>query len=106
MGGHQGDHIHRDTEFNNPDTPFDFTPEHYEKIEMYLQRYPPTLQGKQSAIMPLLWLAQKQNDNWVPLSAMNKIAEILECPPMQVYEVATFYTMYNRKPVGKYFLQL
>jgi NADH dehydrogenase (ubiquinone) flavoprotein 2 len=56
--------------------------------------------------MPLLWLAQKQNNNWVPLSAMKKIAKILEVPDMAVYEVATFYTMYNRNFVGKYHLQM
>jgi NADH:ubiquinone oxidoreductase subunit E len=48
---------------------------------------------KQSAVMPLLQLAQKQNNNWLPLSAMNKVAELLDIPPMRVYEVATFYTM-------------
>jgi NADH:ubiquinone oxidoreductase subunit E len=51
-------------------------------------------------------LAQRQNDNWIPLAAMNKIAQILECAPMRVYEVASFYTMYNREPVGKFFIQL
>ena len=56
--------------------------------------------------MPLLWLAQKQNDNWLPLSAMKKVAKILEVPDMAVYEVATFYTMYNRTFVGKYHLQI
>ncbi|XP_073879020.1 NADH dehydrogenase [ubiquinone] flavoprotein 2, mitochondrial isoform X20 [Macaca fascicularis] len=56
--------VHRDTPENNPDTPFDFTPENY------------------------------------------KVAEVLQVPPMRVYEVATFYTMYNRKPVGKYHIQV
>ena len=56
--------------------------------------------------MPLLMLAQKQNNNFLPLAAMHKIAKILEIPPMQVYEVASFYTMYNRTPVGKYHLQV
>jgi NADH dehydrogenase (ubiquinone) flavoprotein 2 len=46
--------------------------------------------------MPLLTLAQEQNQNWLPLSAMNKVAEILDMPPIRVYEVATFYSMYNR----------
>lgn len=57
-------------------------------------RYPP--QYKKAAVIPLLHLAQKQNDNWLPISAMNFVAEFLEMPPMRVYEVATFYTMYNR----------
>jgi NADH dehydrogenase (ubiquinone) flavoprotein 2 len=54
--------------------------------------------------MPLLYLAQNQNNNWVPLSAMKKIANILEMPDIDVYEVASFYTMFNREPVGKFHL--
>ena len=56
-------------------------------------------------MLPVLDLAQRQN-GWLPISAMNKVAEILQVPPMRVYEVATFYTMYNRKPVGKYHIQV
>ena len=47
-------------------------------------------------MMPILDLAQRQYNGWLPISAMNKTAEILQCNPMRVYEVATFYTMYNR----------
>jgi len=57
-------------------------------------------------VIPLLWLAQKQHDGWLPLAAMNKVAEVCEMPPMRVYEVATFYTMFNRKKVGHYNLQV
>ncbi len=56
--------------------------------------------------MPFLYLAQKQNDNWIPLSAMKYIANFLEMPYISVYEVATFYTMYNLAPVGEYFFQV
>ena len=56
--------------------------------------------------MPFLYLAQKQNDNWIPLSAMKYIANFLEMPYISVYEVATFYTMYNLAPVGKHFIQV
>lgn len=56
--------------------------------------------------MPLLDLAQRQCGGWLPLSAMNKVAQVLDMPPMKVYEVATFYTMYNRTPVGKFFVQM
>lgn len=55
--------------------------------------------------MPLLDLGQRQNDGWASISVMNEVARILEMPPMRVYEVATFYTMYNREPVGKYHVQ-
>ncbi|EMP33421.1 NADH dehydrogenase [ubiquinone] flavoprotein 2 [Chelonia mydas] len=94
---------HRDTPENNPDTPFDFTPENYKRIEAIVNHYP---EGHRSAaVMPVLDLAQRQN-GWLPISAMNKVAEVLQMPPMRVYEVATFYTMYNRKPVGKYHIQI
>ncbi len=56
--------------------------------------------------MPLLDLAQRQHDNWIPNAAIKKIGEILEVPQIKVYEVATFYTMYNLAPVGKYFVQV
>ena len=56
--------------------------------------------------MPLLYLAQKQNDNWIPLVAMKYIANLLSMPYIKVYEVATFYTMYNLSPVGKHFFQI
>lgn len=55
--------------------------------------------------MPLLDLGQRQY-GYTSISVMNEVARVLEMPPMRVYEVATFYTMYNREPVGKYFLQL
>ena len=55
--------------------------------------------------MPFLYLAQKQNDNWIPLAAMKYIANYLSMPYISVYEVATFYTMYNA-PVGRHFIQV
>ena len=54
--------------------------------------------------MPVLDLGQRQH-GWTSISVMNEVARLLEMPPMRVYEVATFYTMYNREPVGKYFVQ-
>jgi len=85
-------------------TPFEFTPENYKQVDEILSHYPSNY--KQSAIIPLLMLAQKQNKNYLPLSAMNKIAKIVETPAMAVYEVATFYTMFNREKMGKYHLQV
>ncbi|NXH13660.1 NDUV2 dehydrogenase, partial [Bucco capensis] len=97
---------HRDSPENNPDTPFEFTPENQKvqrKKEAITNSYP---EGhKSAAVMAVLDLAQRQH-GWLPISAMNKVAEVLEMPPMRVYEVATFYTMYNRKPVGKYHIQV
>eukprot|EP01083_Nonionella_stella_P190804 706547_1 len=95
---------HIDMPDNTADTPFDFTSDEYSKIGEILKKYP--LNYKQSGCIPLLWIAQEHCGNWVPLSAMNRIAEILEIHPMRVYEVATFYTMFNRSKVGKYHLQV
>jgi len=67
-------------------------------------QYPAAKQ--QSAVMALLYIAQKQNNNWIPLAAMKYIAKFLDMPYIKVYEVATFYTMYNLAPVGKYFVQV
>lgn len=102
--GGGGLNIHLDSEWNNPETPFDFLPEMIPEIEAILAKYPSN--RKQSGILPLLHLAQRQNGGWIPLSAMNKIAEILECKYITVYECATFYSMFNREPVGKYHIQV
>jgi len=97
-------YFHRDSDHNNADLPFQFTDENMEKIEQILLKYPPNY--KQSAVIPFLFIAQEQHDNWIPLSAMNEIARICNINPMRVYEVATFYTMFNREPVGKFHLQV
>jgi NADH-quinone oxidoreductase E subunit len=90
-------------EQNQPDT-FEFSAANQKRIEEILKKYPP--ERKKSAVMPLLDLAQRQHDNWIPNAAIKKIGEILEVPQIKVYEVATFYTMYNLAPVGKYFVQV
>lgn len=95
---------HQNTEDNTLETPFDFSVENYEKVNKILGRYPANY--KQSAIIPLLDLAQRQNGGWLPLAAMNKVAEVVDQAPIRVYEVASFYTMFNRVKVGKYFIQL
>jgi len=95
---------HRNTLDNNDSVPFDFTPESYKEIDTILAKYPSNY--KKSAMIPLLHLAQKQNDNFLPLSAMKKIANILGVADMDVYEVASFYTMFNRTKVGKFHLQI
>lgn len=81
-----------------------FTAENEKKAQSIVSIYP---EGhKAAAVIPLLDIAQRQNDNWLPLDAMNYVAEYLGMARMRVYEVATFYTMFNRAPVGKYFVQV
>ena len=95
---------HRDTEDNLPESPFEFTEESYAAIETLLTKYPDNY--KSSGCIPVLFIAQKQNNNFLTLAAMHKVAKVLEMTPMQVYEVASFYTMFNRTKVGKYHLQV
>ena len=83
---------------------FEFTLDNLEKVKKVIKKYP---DGKQqSAVMSLLYLAQKQNNNWIPLAAIKYIGNLLEMPYIKVYEVATFYTMYNLTPVGHHFIQV
>ena len=83
---------------------FEFTLDNLEKVKKIIKKYPDG--KKQSAVMFLLYLAQKQNNNWIPLSAIKYIGKLLEMPYIKVYEVATFYTMYNLTPVGNHFIQV
>ena len=83
---------------------FAFTPENQAAAQKVLGHYPPD--RKQSAVLPLLHLAQKQHDNWLPRAAMDHVADFLGVPRIKVYEVATFYSMYNKKPMGKHHLQV
>jgi len=126
-----GTFLHHERPENSVDTPFEFDEESEKEIAFTLSKYPSTLQGKQSAIMPMLWIVQQQLDKahptmkvkyaddkatpfpksqggggWVPIAAMHKIAERLGCSHMDVYEVATFFTMYNREKLGKFHIQL
>ena len=83
---------------------FKFSLENLLIVKNILEKYPK--KNKKSALMPLLYLAQKQNKNWIPLAAMKYIAKYLSISYINVYEVATFYSMYNLAPVGKYFIQV
>ena len=91
---------------NGPEQPkeFAFTPENLEKAKAVLAKYPAVRQ--QSAVMPLLDLAQRQCGGWLPRVAMEVVADMLGMPRIKAYEVATFYSMYNLKPVGKHFVQV
>jgi NADH-quinone oxidoreductase subunit E len=81
-----------------------FTENNLQKAKEIIARYP---EGKhKSALIPLLHLAQEQNSNWLSPQAMDCVAAILNIKPIEVYEVATFYSMYNLKPVGKHLLEV
>tara|TARA_B100000029_G_scaffold182695_1_gene180338 strand:- start:139 stop:747 length:609 start_codon:yes stop_codon:yes gene_type:complete len=83
---------------------FEFNSENIDIAKKIISKYP---NGKaKSAVMGLLYLAQRQNNNWIPLVAMKYIAKFLKIPYIKVYEIATFYSMYNLSPVGKYFIQI
>lgn len=83
---------------------FAFTPENEERCEEILKKYP---EGREaSAVIALLWLAQKQNDFWLPRPAIEKVARKLGMPYIRVLEIATFYTMFNLAPVGKFHVQM
>jgi NADH-quinone oxidoreductase subunit E/NADH dehydrogenase (ubiquinone) flavoprotein 2 len=82
---------------------FAFSPESAEQARAFIARYPAGRQ--QSAVMPLLDLAQRQ-EGWVSRAAIEEIARMLSMAPIQVEEVATFYTMYNRRPVGRFHVQI
>lgn len=95
--------VHRDIKEDNQSLPFEFSKENLERAEEIISKYPP--QYKKGACMPLLDLGQRQL-GFTSISVMNYVAKMLDMPPMRVYEVATFYTMYIRHPMGKYNLQV
>ena len=83
---------------------FEFSKDNLQEAENIIKKYPKN--RKASAVLALLYLVQKQHDNWIPLAAIKYVAKFLEIPYIQVYEVATFYSMFNLAPVGKYFVQI
>ena len=83
---------------------FEFTSENLQKARKEIAKYPN--KRKASAVLALLYLVQNQNNNWIPLSAIRYVAAMLAMPYIKVYEVATFYSMFNLSPVGKYFVQV
>lgn len=83
---------------------FAFSDENLVRAKNIIAKYP---EGRQaSAVIPLLDIAQRQCGNWLPRAAMDHVAEMLGMPRIRVYEVATFYTMFNLKPVGEHFVQI
>jgi len=90
------------TDTQQPDS-FAFSADNAETVKTILAKYPEGWQA--SAVMPLLDLAQRQ-EGWLSRTAMDHIAGMLDMPPIRVYEVATFYTMYNLKPIGKHHVEV
>ena len=83
---------------------FEFSKENLSEAEKEIRKYPKD--RKASAVLALLFLVQKQNDNWIPLAAIKYVARLLDVSYIQVYEVSTFYSMFNLSHVGKYFIQV
>ena len=83
---------------------FQFSKENLVLAEKEINKYPKN--RKASAVLALLHLVQKQNENWIPLVAIKYVANFLDMPYIKVYEISTFYSMFNLSPVGKYFVQV
>ena len=92
------------TEIKAQPQTFVYTPDNFSKAQKIIARYPVGRQA--SAVLPLLDMAQRQSGNWLPQAAMDYVADLLEMPHVHVYEVASFYTMFNLKPVGENFVQV
>ena len=83
---------------------FEFSPDNRARAETYIGRYP---EGRQaSAVLALLDLAQRQSGGWLPRAAMERVAGMLDMAPIRVYEVATFYEMFNLEPVGEHIVRV
>ncbi len=88
----------------NQPSDFEFTPENLAWAMEQIKKYP---EGRhQAAVIPILWRAQEQHDRWLPEPAIRYVADLLDMPYIRVYEIATFYTMFNLSPVGRYYVQL
>ena len=83
---------------------FEFNNQNLKIAEIEIKKYPKS--RKASAVLALLYLVQRQNDNWIPLAGIKYVAKFLEMPYIKVYEITTFYSMFNLSPVGKFFVQV
>ena len=99
-----GNHPGLSNTFIHSNEKFDWSKENLKSIKKLLSKYPSD--RKQSAVMPLLYLAQEQNNNWISIECIEAIAETLDMPKIRVTEVASFYSMYNTQPVGKNLVQI
>lgn len=89
---------------SNKTDEFSFTPKNLKAVKVEISKYPKGWQ--ESAVMPLLDIAQRQNKGWLSRAAMDEVSKLLSMAPIRVYEVATFYTMYNLEPIGKFHVQV
>ena len=99
-----GNHPGLSNTFIHSGEKFEWSKENLKSIKKIISKYPS--ERKQSAVMPLLYLAQEQNDNWISIECIETIAETLSMPKIRVTEVASFYSMYNTQPVGKNLIQV
>ena len=99
-----GNHPGLSNTFIHSGEKFEWSKENLKSIKKIIYKYPP--ERKQSAVMPLLYLAQDQNNNWISIECIETVAETLSMPKIRVTEVASFYSMYNTQPVGKNLIQV
>lgn len=99
-----GNHPGLSNTFIHSGEKFEWSKENLKSIKKIISKYPP--ERKQSAVMPLLYLAQDQNNNWISIECIETVAETLSMPKIRVTEVASFYSMYNTQPVGKNLIQV
>jgi NADH-quinone oxidoreductase E subunit len=92
------------TEIAPPGPPFEFSPENLDEARRIIAKYPTGRQA--SAVLPLLHLAQGQNGGWLTLPTLDYIADFLKMPPIRVYEIATFYTMFKLRPIGRHNIEV
>jgi NADH-quinone oxidoreductase subunit E len=99
-----GNHPGLSNNFSRSGEKFSWSKDNLRSIKSIISKYP---KGReQSAVMPLLYLAQEQNNNWISIECIETIAETLNMPKIRVTEVASFYSMYNTRPVGENLVQI
>ena len=99
-----GNHPGLSNTFQSSGSKFEWSKDNQREVKKIVSKYPK--ERIQSAVMPLLYLAQEQNDNWISIECIETIAETLSMPKIRVTEVASFYSMYNSRPVGKNLVQI
>jgi NADH-quinone oxidoreductase subunit E len=99
-----GNHPGLSNTFQSSGSKFEWSKDNEREVKKIVSKYPK--ERIQSAVMPLLYLAQEQNENWISIECIETIAETLGMPKIRVTEVASFYSMYNSRPIGKNLVQI